>query len=95
MGVPLKWGRQNSNFLTTHARHIKFMKSKNLEVPKWRGPPQTRPPKFKLFNMRMPYYRGPTIMFTSPLTTKPKRIKSIEQVNMNQRLKVTKCGWLH
>ena len=31
-GVPLKRGRQNSNFLTTHARHIKFSGLANMKT---------------------------------------------------------------
>ena len=46
----------------------------------------------------MPYYRDPTIMLTPPLpplTRKAKQIKSIELVNMNQRLTITKFGDPH
>ena len=31
MGVTLKQGRQNSNFLTTHARHMKFSGYANMK----------------------------------------------------------------
>ena len=38
----------------------------------------------------MPYYKDPPIMLTPPpRTTKSEQFKSIEYVNMNQRLKVT------
>ena len=29
MGAPFEWGRQNSNFLTTHARHMKLSEAKD------------------------------------------------------------------
>ena len=31
MGVPLKQGYQNSNFLATHARHMKFSGYANMK----------------------------------------------------------------
>ena len=31
MGSPLKRGRQNSNFLTTYARHMKFLGLANMK----------------------------------------------------------------
>ena len=42
-----KRGRQNSNFLTTHTRHMKFSgEANNRKVPPKRGSP-----KFKVFNL--------------------------------------------
>ena len=58
MGVPLKQGRKNSNFLTTYARHIKFSElannAKRSNLTKFGGikmgvPPQMGPPKFSIF----------------------------------------------
>ena len=55
MGVPLNRGQKNSNFLTTYARHMKFLELANItkrsNLTKFGGiklgiPPQTRQPKF-------------------------------------------------
>ena len=45
MGVSFKGGRQNFNFLTTHARQMKLSGLANMKI---KGSPQSVPPKFKI-----------------------------------------------
>ena len=47
MGVPVKRGRQNSNFLTTHARNMQFSGLANMK----KSYPKRGPPKFLLFSL--------------------------------------------
>ena len=75
MGVPLKWSHQNSNFLPTHARHMKFLGLANMKK-------RSNLTKFGYIKMGVPLKRGR--QNSNFLTTHARHMKFSGYANMKK-----------